>query len=162
MPRAPAPGDAATTRAMPGVALHPCHHRAHHRHVDLVVTTVQHVIGFAQRGLAMRAGGRPCGDRFVGKKGQRATAALAIQAALAWSGTLGFLRLVRLLTLRRRQAGIVRFSRDHRAPIRERQSAAPPLQAAGTATGSEYLSRRGSGGRDWEAAARPWLGSTRP
>ena len=30
-------------------------------------------------------------------------------------------------------------------------------QPAGTATGSEYLSRRGSGGRDWEAAARPWL-----
>jgi hypothetical protein len=27
---------------------------------------------------------------------------------LAWSGTLGSLRLIRLLTLRRRQAGIVR------------------------------------------------------
>jgi hypothetical protein len=52
--------------------------------------------------------GRPRGYRFGRKKGQRATAAPATPAALAWSGTLGFLRLVQLLTLRRRQAGIVR------------------------------------------------------
>jgi len=56
------------------------------------------------------------GDRFVGEKGQRATAALTTQAALAWSATLGFLGLVRLLTLRRRQAGIVRCLRRFTEP----------------------------------------------
>jgi hypothetical protein len=56
----------------------------------------------------MRAGGRLGGDRFVGKQRQRTTTAPATQAASAPSATLGFLRLVRLLTLRRRQTGIVR------------------------------------------------------
>ncbi len=93
---------------MPGVAFHPCHYRAHHRQVDLVVEPVQHLIDLCQRSPAMRAGGRLRGDRFVGKQRQRTTPATATQAALARSGTLGFLRLVRLLTLRRRQTGIVR------------------------------------------------------
>jgi hypothetical protein len=93
---------------MPGVAFHPCHHRANHRAVDLVVAPVQHLIGFCQRSPAMRAGGRLRSDRFVGKQRQRTTAAPPTQAALARPSTLGFLRLVRLLTLRRRQTGIVR------------------------------------------------------
>ena len=41
---------------------------------------------------------------------------MATQAALAWSDTLGFLRLVRPLTLRRRQAGIVRGFTGLREP----------------------------------------------
>ena len=48
------------------------------------------------------------GHRFVGKEGQWPATPFATQAAFARSGTPGFLRLVRLLTLRRRQAGIVR------------------------------------------------------
>ena len=45
-----------------------------------------------------------------------AAAARAPQAAFARSDTLGFLRLVRLLTLRRRQAGIVRGFRRFAEP----------------------------------------------
>lgn len=93
---------------MPGVAFHPCHYRAHHREVDLVVAPVQHLIGLCQRSPAMRAGGRLRSDRFVGKQRQRTTAAPATQAALARSSMLGFLRVVRFLTLRRRQTRIVR------------------------------------------------------
>ncbi len=69
---------------------------------------MQHLIGLCQRGLAMRTSAHLRGHRFVDSAGQRAATAFATEAALAWSDTLGFLRLVRPLTLRRRQAGIVR------------------------------------------------------
>src|SRR6266853_1984786 len=36
-------GDTAAAGTMPGVAFHPCHYRAHHREVDLVVAPVQHL-----------------------------------------------------------------------------------------------------------------------
>ena len=97
---------------MPAIALHPGHHRARHRarhrQVDLVVAAVQHLVGVCQRRLAVSTGGWLHGDRFVRRAGQRAATALATQAPFAWSGRLGLLRLVWLLTLGRRQAGVVR------------------------------------------------------
>jgi len=56
----------------------------------------------------MRAGGRFRGHRFVGMASQRTATPFATQAACAWSDALGLLRLVRLLSFRWRQAGIVR------------------------------------------------------
>jgi hypothetical protein len=101
-----------------GSTFHPGHHGAHHREVDLVVTTVQHLIGICQRGLAMRAGGRFRGHRFVRMTGQRTATPFATQATCAWSDTHGLLRLVRLVTLQACpcegggwQAGIVRCLR---------------------------------------------------
>ena len=93
---------------MPGVPLHTRHHRANHGDVYLVVSSVQHLVGIRQRGPAMRTGCCLCRDCLVGFADQWAAAALAAQAALARSDTLRFLRLVRLLPLRWRQAGIVR------------------------------------------------------
>jgi len=69
---------------------------------------VQHLIRICQRGLAMRTGRRLGAYRFVGMTGQRAATAFAAQAAVAWSTMLGLFRLVRLLTLRRRQARVGR------------------------------------------------------
>ena len=109
-------GYAAAARTMPSIAFHAGHHGAHHREVDLVVTTVQHLIGICQHGLAMRAGGRFCGNRLVGMAAQWTATPFATQAAGAWSDTLGLLRLVRLLTLRWRQAGIVRCLRRFAEP----------------------------------------------
>jgi hypothetical protein len=90
---------------MPGIPFHTGHRGAHHRQVDLVVKTVQNLIGIAQRGVAMPAGHRPGGHRFVGIAGQRTATAFAAEVVLAWSDTLGFIRLVRLLPFGRRQAG---------------------------------------------------------
>jgi hypothetical protein len=100
--------DAAAARAMASVALHPGHHRTHHRQINLVIPPVQHLIGLRQSGMAMGAGGGFRRHRLVGMADQRPATACAAQAALARSGTLGFLWLVRLLALRWRQAGIVR------------------------------------------------------
>jgi hypothetical protein len=91
-----------------GVALHPGHHGTHHRQVDLVIPAVQHLISVRQHGLAMRAGGGFRRYRLVGMADQRTAAAFAAEAASARSDALGLLRLIGLLTLRRRQAGIVR------------------------------------------------------
>ena len=101
-------GDAAAARAIPGIAFDSGHHGTHHRQVDLVVTTVQHVIGVCQHGLALGAGYRLGSDRLVRIAGQRATASFAAKAARARPNTLGFLWLVRFLPLRWRQAGIIR------------------------------------------------------
>ena len=54
-----------------------------------VVTTVQHLIGIAQRGLAMRAASWLGSHRFVGTAGQRAATAGAAPAACARSNRLG-------------------------------------------------------------------------
>src|SRR5271166_3207437 len=59
-------GDAATARAMSGITFHTGHHRTDHRQIDLVVTTVQHLIGICQHKLAMRAGYRHCGPGCPG------------------------------------------------------------------------------------------------
>jgi len=99
--------DATATWAMPGVTFHTGYHRANHGKVYLVVEPVQHLIGIRQRGLAMGTGCCFCRDCLVGFASQRATAALAAQAALARSDTPRLFRLVRLLPLRWRQAGIV-------------------------------------------------------
>ena len=64
----------------------------------------------------MRAGYRLGGYCLVGIAGQRAATAFAAQAALAWPNTLACLGLVRLLTLRWRQAGIVRCLRRFTEP----------------------------------------------
>jgi hypothetical protein len=65
------------------------------------------MVGFAQRGAAVHAGRGPGSHRFIRITGQRPTASFATKAALARPDAFGFLRLVRLLTLRWRQAGIV-------------------------------------------------------
>ena len=78
--------DAAAARAVPGIALHPGDHRAHHGQVDLVIAAVQHLVGVAQRRLAVRAAHRLGDHRLVGIAGQRAPAALATQAALPRAG----------------------------------------------------------------------------
>jgi hypothetical protein len=93
---------------MSGVALHTGHQRTHDRQVDVIVTAVQQLIGVGQTGLAMRADRDLRGYCFVGIAGQRTAAAFAAQTAFARPGALGLLRPVRLLTFRRRQAGIVR------------------------------------------------------
>jgi hypothetical protein len=101
-------GDAAAGRAMPSIAFYSGHQGAHHRQVDLVVTTMQHVIGVCQNGRALCAGHWFGGDRLVRIAGQGATASFAAKAARTRSNTLGFLWLVRFLPLRWRQAGIIR------------------------------------------------------
>src|SRR5882757_11582463 len=96
-------GDAAAARTVPSIAFYPGHRGAHQRQIDLVVTTVQHLIVTAERGLAMRASGGFGGHRFVGIARQRTAAAIAAQAARARSDTLGLLRPVWLLPFRRWQ-----------------------------------------------------------
>jgi hypothetical protein len=91
-----------------GSAFHPGHHGTNHGQVDPVITSVQHLVCFAQRRLAVHAGHDFGDHRLIGIAGQRATAALAAQTALAWAVSPGFLRLVGLLALRWRQARIVR------------------------------------------------------
>jgi len=76
--------------------------------VDLVVAPMQHLVGVGQRGLAMRAGHRLGRHRFVGITGQRTATAFTTKAALARSGALDLVWLVRLLPPQWRQAGIVR------------------------------------------------------
>ena len=87
---------------------------------------MQHLIRIAQRGLAMRTRYRLGGHRLVGIAGQRSAAPFASHAALARPDAFGFLRLVRFLPLRRRQARIVRGLRwfvaprfKHRYPCRQ-------------------------------------------
>jgi hypothetical protein len=82
-----------------------------HRKVDLVVPAVQYLISIGQRGLTMETGNRLGGHGFIGIAGQRTATTFATQAAFARSDAFGFLRLVQLLPLRRRQAGIVRCLR---------------------------------------------------
>ena len=100
--------DTAATRAMPGVTLHPGHHRANRWQIDPVVARVQHLVSLGQSGVAVHAGDNLGGDSLVGVARQRPAATGATQAATARSDTLDFLRPVRLLPLRRRHAGIVR------------------------------------------------------
>jgi hypothetical protein len=73
-------------------------------------------MGVRQRGVAMGAGKGFRGHRLVGMANQRAAAAFAAKAALARCNMFGLLRSVRLLTLRRRQAGIVRVFRGFGEP----------------------------------------------
>ena len=105
--------DAAAARALPGVMLHPRHHGRDCRQVDLVITAAQHLVGFAEHRLAMRAPNRPCRDHFVRVRGQCPSAARATEAALARTTALGLLRLVRLVPFQGRHAGIVRRLRWH-------------------------------------------------
>ena len=86
---------AAAAPAIPGITFHPGHHGAHHRQVDLVVTTLQHLIGVRQCGLTMHAGSWPGGHRFVRIAGQRAATAFRRRLPmrgpirLAFSGWFG-------------------------------------------------------------------------
>ena len=86
----------------------------------------------------MRAGCRLRRDCLVGFANQRATTALAAQAALAWSDTLRFLGRVRLLPLRWWQAGIGRGLRwitelclEFRDPRHQRLNLRPKRQDQG-------------------------------
>ncbi|MBV8614432.1 MAG: IS66 family transposase zinc-finger binding domain-containing protein, partial [Acetobacteraceae bacterium] len=91
-----------------GIALHPRHHRHDLRQVDLVVAAAQPLVGLAQDRMAVRAPDRPGRDHFVRQRRQRPPAARSPQAAPARASAPGFLRPVRLLAPRWRQAGVVR------------------------------------------------------
>jgi len=101
-------GDAAAARAMAGIAFHPGHHRPHRRQVYFVIAAVQHLIGVVERCLAMRADQRLGGHRLIRIACQGPAAALATETALAGSLAFAPVRLVGLLALGRRQAGVVR------------------------------------------------------
>jgi hypothetical protein len=106
---------------------------------------------------------RICGASLeFGRPQGRTTAATATQAGLARSATLGFLRLVRLLSLRRRQIGIIRnfLGSASLASSVMRRSAAS--KGAARERGSGHPSRRGSGGRGWEVPRHNGLETTRP
>ena len=68
---------------------------------------------------------------------------------------LGFLRLVRFLPLRRRQARIVRGLRWFVALASSTATRVVRLCTCAPVPGSGHPSRRGSGDRGQEAAARP-------
>ena len=155
-------GDAAAARAMPGIAFHPGHHRAHQGQIDLVVAPVQHLVGIGQAAWQCRRHGLR-GHRLVRVAGQRTAAAFTAQAALARSGSLGCLRPVRLLRLRWRQAGIVRRLRrfvepgfERRDPRRQRLNLRPQRVDQGVFLGvAQMVEVR-------EVRSRPHLKSTRP
>jgi len=98
----------AAARTMPGISLHPGYHRANWRQINLVVQIVQHLLGIAQRSLAVHTGQRLGDDRRVGIAGKRPAATLPTDAALARAVARRLLRSVGLLSLRRWQARIVR------------------------------------------------------
>jgi len=98
----------AATQATPNISLHPRHHRPDWRQVNLVVKIVQHLLGIGQCSLAVHAGQRLCYDRRIGVAGQRPATTLPAEATLPRAIPPRLLRLVGLLSLRRRQAGIVR------------------------------------------------------
>jgi hypothetical protein len=126
MPMGPVPECAAAARAMPGVALHSGHHRTHDREIDLVVAPCS-----TGRPLSAWPGSAHrrvlSWSPFRRERGPVAGHPLCDPGCLcARSGTPGFLRLVRLLTLRWRQAGIVRGFRrfvklcfEYRNPCRQ-------------------------------------------
>ena len=100
-----------TTPTVPGKALHPGHHRAHNRQIDLVVAAVQHLLGLCQCRLAVRAGQGLGNHRLIRITGKRPAAPSATETAMARALPFGLLRMVGLLPLRRRHAGIVRCLR---------------------------------------------------
>jgi hypothetical protein len=93
---------------MAGIAFHPGHHRPHRRQVYFVIAPVQHLIGVVERCLAMRADQRLGGHRLIRIACQGPAATLATETTLAGSLAFAPIRLVCLLALGRRQAGIVR------------------------------------------------------
>ena len=98
-------------RTMPGISLHPSYHRPNWWQINLVVKIVQHLIGIGQRSSAMHTAQRLGHDCRIGVAGQRPAATLPTQATLAWAVALRLLRSVGLLSLRWRQARIVRCLR---------------------------------------------------
>src|SRR5271155_3915616 len=90
------------------ISLHPRHLRADWWQIKLVIRIVQHLLGIGQRSLAVHASSRLGYDRRIGIAGQRPATTLPAEATLPRAIPLGLLRLVGLLSLRRRQAGIVR------------------------------------------------------
>ena len=93
---------------MPGIALYPRDNWTNHGQIDLIVAPVQYLVGIRQRRLAVHTARRRGSDRLIGIAGQRSPAALATDAASAWSAACRLLRSVGLLRFRRRQARIVR------------------------------------------------------
>src|SRR3954447_19431148 len=102
------PARPAAVRASAEIALHPRHHRTDRRQIDLVVAGVQDVIAGAERRVTMGAGRRPGDDKLIRLLRERATTALASDAALARAAPLLPLRAVRFLPRRWRQARVVR------------------------------------------------------
>ena len=154
-------GDAAAARATPSIAFYSGYQRAHHRQVDLVVTTVQHLVGVCQHGLALCAGHWLGGHRLVGITGQRTTAAFAAKATRArfqhaWR-SLACAVSVPLTAAGWNYPGSSRARPAWLRVLRPEPSGSAP---APTAPGSARLFRRGRRGR--EALARPRLKLSRP
>ena len=93
---------------MPGIMLYPRDNWTNHGQIDLIVAPVQHLVGIRQRRLAVHTARRLGSHGLIGIAGQRSTAALATDAASAWSAARGLFRSVGLLPFRRRQVRIVR------------------------------------------------------
>ena len=96
---------------MPSISLHPSYHRPNWRQINFVVQIVQHLIGIGQRSSAMHTAQRLGHDCRIGVAGQRPATTLPAQATLARAVALPLLRLIGLLSLRWRQARIVRCLR---------------------------------------------------
>src|SRR5918993_5901178 len=97
----------AAAATLPGVALHPRHHRGDHRQVHLVEAACQRLVGLVQGRLAVRAPGWASGDSLVRCLGQPGATALAAEAALTGTRPGRLVVAVRLPALRWRQAGVV-------------------------------------------------------
>jgi hypothetical protein len=69
---------------MPRIAFYSGHHGAQHRQVDLVLTTVQHLIGVCQYDLAMCTGHRLGGHRLVGIAGHTREPSSDVRESLRW------------------------------------------------------------------------------
>jgi hypothetical protein len=101
----------AAARAAAEIALHPRHHRADRRQIDLVVAGVQDLIVRPEWGMTVGAYRGPGDDKLVRFRRERATAAVASDAALPRAAPLLPLRAVRFRPFGGRQVGVVRCLR---------------------------------------------------
>src|SRR5208337_5597245 len=102
---------AATVLAVPGIALHPCHHRHDLRQFDLVISGRQRLVVLAQCRLTVRAAQRPGDYGLIRVRNQRPTATLAAQTSLPRPLPFRLVFPVGLLGVRGWDAGVVRCLR---------------------------------------------------
>ena len=111
----------------------------------LSVQIVQHLIGIGQRSSAMHTAQRLGHDCRIGVAGQRPAATLPAQATLARAVALPFLRLIGLLSLRRRQCSNCSVSSAaRRASPPTRRCGALPLKPLPQRQDQRFPLRRGS------------------
>jgi hypothetical protein len=91
---------------VPSIPFYAGHNGANHGKLYFVVATVQHLVRFTQRRVAMHTGDRLHNHCLIGIERQWPAATLTTQTALARPAAFGLLRLIGLLPLRWWQAGI--------------------------------------------------------